>query len=61
MILNQLGENILQDKNIAIDLENKIADRYTFRGFEVDLDSIFNNFLTNSIKFLVRKKYQRKK
>jgi signal transduction histidine kinase len=55
-----IWENILRDKNITINLENKITDRYIFRGFEVDLDSVFNNFLTNSIEFLARKRTQKK-
>lgn len=39
----------LEEKNIELELINNISEHYSFRGFEVDLDSIFNNLLSNSI------------
>jgi signal transduction histidine kinase len=53
-------EGALRERNIAIVLENHINNPYSFRGFEVDMDSIFNNFLTNSIASLAKKKIEKK-
>jgi signal transduction histidine kinase len=42
-------DGLLIEKQIKLVLKNKITEDYSFRCFEVDLDSIFNNLLSNSI------------
>jgi len=45
-------DGVLQERIIKLDLKNNIKRECSFRGFEVDLDSIFNNLITNSIYWL---------
>ena len=42
-------EPTLHKKRIKILLRENDIDNATIKGFEIDLDSIFNNFITNSI------------
>lgn len=39
----------LQDKNITLETIYNIEDKYDFRAFEMDLDTIFSNLIANSI------------
>jgi signal transduction histidine kinase len=44
-----IWNGVLSERQINLELKNLITDKYSFRGFEIDLDSIFNNLLSNSI------------
>jgi len=52
-------DGLLIEKKIKLALKNKITEDYSFRCFEVDLDSIFNNLLSNSIYALSKIKDNR--
>lgn len=39
----------LNDRDIELKLENRIFQDYSFRAFEVDMDTIFGNLIANSI------------
>jgi signal transduction histidine kinase len=49
----------LQEKLINLQLINNIKTEYSFRGFEIDMDSIFNNLVSNSINALKTKNNDR--
>jgi len=50
----------LQEKLIDLQLINNIKIEYSFRCFEIDMDSIFNNLVSNSINALKTKSADRK-
>ena len=50
----QTWEEALKGKSIKIHLDGDAQLQYCVRGFEMDLDSIFNNFVTNSVVSLLR-------
>jgi len=50
----------LQEKLIDLQLINNIRENYSFRCFEIDMDSIFNNLVSNSINALKTKNADRK-
>jgi signal transduction histidine kinase len=50
----------LQEKLIDLQLINNISTEYYFRCFEIDMDSIFNNLVSNSIYALKTKNNDRK-
>ena len=50
----------LLKKNINIQLNMSNIDNVTFNGFEIDLDSIFNNYITNSISAFLTSKEENK-
>ncbi|UKN02239.1 ATP-binding protein [Paracrocinitomix mangrovi] len=53
---------VLQERNVELVLSGNSSKGNTIRAFEIDMDSIFNNLLTNSLEAfkLRREKYQRK-
>lgn len=51
----------LEQKNIKISFEDKTWSKTMIKGFEIDLDSIFNNLISNSINSLARVKSGEKK
>jgi signal transduction histidine kinase len=50
----QTWEEALKGKSIKIHLDGDAQLQDCVRGFEMDLDSIFNNFVTNSVVSLLR-------
>jgi signal transduction histidine kinase len=60
MILGIIWYGALQEKLIDLQLINNIKTEYFFRCFEIDLDSIFNNLVSNSINALKTKNADRK-
>jgi signal transduction histidine kinase len=44
-----IWNGVLTERQINLELKNLITEKYSFRCFEIDLDSIFNNLLSNSI------------
>lgn len=44
----------LKEKNIYIYNNPKSKEQMLFYGYEMDLDSVFNNFITNSVASLIR-------
>jgi len=50
----------LREKLIDLQLKNNIKTEYSFRCFEIDLDSIFNNLVSNSINALKTKYIDRR-
>lgn len=60
----KLWFGILNNKNIEIDVYPKYEDvnkQMHIEGFEIDLDSIFNNYITNSINSLLNSSVHDKK
>ncbi len=55
----QLWKESLRSK--SIDLEITGDEKVGIRGFEMDLDSIFNNFISNSVTSLLRTERQNKR
>jgi len=55
-----IWDGALQEKLIDLKLINNIKTEYTFRCFEIDMDSIFNNLVSNSINALKTKNGDRK-
>lgn len=53
-------EPTLHKKRIKILLKENDIDNATIKGFEIDLDSIFNNFITNSISAFLTSKEENK-
>lgn len=53
-------EKAVQQRNVKIILESKIDSDYNFKALEVDMDSIFNNLLANSINSLLDKQSDNK-
>ncbi|MEE9361647.1 MAG: sensor histidine kinase [Cellulophaga sp.] len=45
-------QKAIEQRNATIVLNGTIEDLYTIRAFEVDMDSIFNNLLSNSLNAL---------
>lgn len=41
--------NVLDTSHIRIEIKNKISKEYTFKAFEMDMYTIFNNLISNSI------------
>jgi signal transduction histidine kinase len=55
-------DNVLSTRNIELQIKNNVRRNYVFKAFEMDLNTIFNNLIANSIDAFknVRKIYQRK-
>lgn len=53
---------VLKERNVELELKGNSGKSNVLRAFEIDLDSIFNNLLTNSLEAfkLRREKYKRK-
>ena len=48
-ILKKDWQNALKSRNIILDFENNITKEYEFRAFEMDMNTIFCNLISNSI------------
>lgn len=48
--LSKNWKKVLENSNVELDLKNNIKNPYVFRGFEMDLNTIFNNLISNSIE-----------
>ncbi len=51
----RMWSNLLSDRNIKLKIDKGQMLEYYFRGHEIDLDSIFNNLIANSIDAFKRK------
>ncbi len=45
-------KTVLENRNIKLELKNNISQPYVFRTFEMDMNTIFNNLISNSIDAL---------
>ena len=41
--------NALKERNVILEFDNKITEEYDFRAFEMDMNTIFSNLISNSI------------
>lgn len=48
--LSKNWKKVLENSNVELDLKNNIKTPYVFRGFEMDMNTIFNNLISNSIE-----------
>lgn len=48
--LSKNWKKVLENSNVELDLRNHIKNAYVFRGFEMDMNTIFNNLISNSIE-----------
>ncbi len=48
--LSKNWKKVLENSNVELDLKNNIKNPYVFRGFEMDLNTVFNNLISNSIE-----------
>lgn len=58
--LTSIWSNILKDRKIGLDIA-KIDDSFKLKIFTIDLDTIFNNLIINSIESFVRQKSNNKR
>lgn len=42
-------KTVLENRNIKLEVRNNIRKAYVFRAFEMDLNTVFNNLISNSI------------
>jgi signal transduction histidine kinase len=47
--LSKDWQNALNDRNITLSFDDKTIDDYEFRAFEMDMNTIFSNLISNSI------------
>ena len=57
--LKKQWAKVLADRNIIINYKNNMAKPYLFRAFEMDMSTIFNNLISNSIEAFYNLKQQR--
>jgi signal transduction histidine kinase len=49
LIMESDWEYALKDRNVDLILENDISEKYNFRAFEMDMNTVFSNLISNSI------------
>lgn len=49
LLLTKNWKTVLKNSNIELDVKNNIKKPYVFRAFEMDMNTIFNNLISNSI------------
>ena len=49
LILKSDWEYALEERNVDLIFENNISEKYNFRAFEMDMNTIFSNLISNSI------------
>lgn len=47
--LNKSWRTVLENRNVKLEIKNSITRPYAFRAFEMDMNTVFNNLISNSI------------
>jgi signal transduction histidine kinase len=47
--LNKSWKTVLENRNVELEIKNSITKPYIFRAFEMDMNTVFNNLISNSI------------
>lgn len=47
--LTKSWKTVLENRNVKLEIKNRITKPYLFRAFEMDLNTVFNNLISNSI------------
>ena len=47
--LNKSWKTVLENRNVKLEIKNSITKPYVFRAFEMDMNTVFNNLISNSI------------